>query len=399
MNIQNRFAETQNREDGLSRRQFVESCLFGASLPLLSTSSIVPATSSSHETAVILLVMLGGPSTQETFDPKPDAPSHVRGPFSAIPTRLPGVSLSEHFPRLAQRMHRLCLVRSLHHDAAPIHETGLQLLQTGRLIRSDQPGIPDVGMPANFRTESAAPPFAVLPSLLGSTGVAVSRGQEMGALGMPGFPRAAVIQDPESASDAQFLKLRSNLTDLSSESRLTRDLYGPTRFGRDCLRARRMVEAGSRLVIVNMYSTVFGTPSWDVHGKAPFSSFEDYQNTVCPAFDHAFTALVDDLQSRGLLSKTLVVAAGEFGRTPVMNESGGRDHWPRAACALLAGGPAPAGLVIGETDPWGGEPTSNPVHFGSLYRTMASHLGVNGPEAALSDAYKPTLATASGVSG
>ena len=372
---QRSLAQTQDRARGTSRRQFMGTCLAGSTLPGLSLASDRPACSRS-EKSVILLLMLGGPSVQETFDPKPDAPAHIRGPFSAIASRLPGVYLSEHLPRIAHRMNRLCLVRSLYHDAAPIHETGLQYLQTGRLIRADLADTPQSVEATSDWNESHTPPFAILPSRLGLTGISVSQGQDLGALGRSDLPLAAVadVAGDGNYEAAQVRQIPVRLTDVRDEPRYLIESYGSSRFGRDCLRARRLVEAGSRLVVVNMYTTVFGTPSWDAHGKANFSTFEDYKNLVCPTFDQAFSGLVDDLQGRGLLGKTLVIAAGEFGRNPMINESGGRDHWPRAFSALLAGGSTPAGEVIGQTDRWGGEPIATPIHLSMLHSMMAEHL-------------------------
>jgi hypothetical protein len=329
----------------------------------------------SGDRAVILLLLVGGPSGQETFDPKPKAPTDCRGPFGAIASRLPGVAVSELLPRLAQRLHRVCLVRTLFHESAPIHETGLQLIQGGRLIGTDVEESVQ-GSVLGLTNDARRPWFALLPGRLGSTGVAVSRGQERGALGVSDLPRAAVGAGRSGSDTANpHAQIDASLLDLESEPRTLLDAYGPTPFGRNCLRARRLVEAGSRLVVVNMFPTVFDGASWDCHGKAPFAGFADYRESVCPSFDLAFSALVDDLTSRGWLDRTLIVATGEFGRAPAINGSGGRDHWPRAWSALLAGGHAPAGHVLGATDRWGGEPTESPVDVRSLHATMLSHLG------------------------
>jgi hypothetical protein len=316
--------------------------------------------------AVILLMMVGGPSQLETFDPKPDAPSDVRGPFRSIATSVPGIRVGEHLPGVARRMDRLTLIRSLHHDAAPIHETGQQLLQTGRLARPGREW-PSIGSVAArlLGPRGEAPPFVVLPRPIGNTGVGVPRGQSAGLLG-PEF-------DPFVAdSDASLPAL-----DLASERRSVRDAYGRTPFGDDCLRARRLVESGSRLVVVNMYETVFGGPSWDCHGRSPFSTFEDYASTVIPTFDRAFSALIDDLTRLGRLSSTFVVATGEFGRTPKLNASGGRDHWPGVWSALLAGGDSAGGAVIGRSDPLAAEPTDRPISPIALAATIYRALGID----------------------
>jgi hypothetical protein len=365
----------------LSRREFLGTCAAGT-VARLGHVTVADPSHQESEHAVILLLLLGGPGAQETFDPKPDAPAETRGPFRAIATRLPGVFLSESFPLLAQRLDRVSLVRTVYHESAPIHETGLQLLQTGRLIRGDTNGYIEK-RPGSVWDSAAAPGFSLLPGGLGSTGVAVSRGQDLGALGQACLPRAAMPDGSATDQRSSEPRIADSLLDLSGERREVREAYGSNRFGRDCLRARRLVEAGSRLVVVNMFSTVFDSPSWDCHGRRPFARFEDYRETVCPMFDQAFSALLDDLASRGRLVRTLVVAAGEFGRSPMLNDSGGRDHWTRASSAVLAGGPAPTGLVLGATDRWGGEPVDSPVDVRALHATMAYHLGQGSSHAPL----------------
>jgi hypothetical protein len=332
--------------------------------------------------AIILLMLVGGPSQFETFDPKPDAPDEIRGPFGSVATSVPGIRVSEHLPRLARRMDRLTLIRSLHHDSAPIHETGHQLLQTGRLAR---PGLewPHVGAVASrlLGPRGGAPPFVVLPGPIGNTGVGVSHGQEAGLLGpgsRPFIPGEG--QAPSSFASFESLPFSASTTrafDVDAEPNRLRDAYGHSPFGRSCLLARRLVAAGSRVVVVNMYPTVFGLPTWDCHGRAPFSTLSDCRETVLPDFDRAFSALIDDLGHEGLLGSTLVVATGEFGRTPKINASGGRDHWPGVWSAVMAGGETPAGSVIGSSDRQGAEPADHPVHAADLAATLYRFLGID----------------------
>ncbi len=320
------------------------------------------------EPALILLMLVGGPSQLETFDPKPDAPADVRGPLGSIATRIPGVRLGAGLPGLAQRLDRVSLVRTLNHDAAPIHETGQQLIQTGRLD-SGAAAWPHLGAVAaqQLGSRGAVAPFVMLPGPIGHTGVAVSHGQSAGDLG-PAF-------EPRLADDAD-LSLAAAL-DVSSERARDREAYGATDFGRNCLRARRLVEAGARVVVVNMYPTVFGGPSWDAHGREPFATLADYRDSVLPSFDRAFCALIDDLTARGRLDSTLVVATGEFGRTPRLNTHGGRDHWPSAWSAVLAGGGIAGGRVLGRTDAHAAEPVDRPVAPAELYATMHAALGLD----------------------
>lgn len=344
-----------------NRREFLQATAAGIIGPALGPPGRQKV-EADRPGAVILLMLVGGPSQIDTFDPKPLAPSDVRGPFDAIPTAIPGVRVAAHLPLIARRLDRLAIVRSLHHDAAPIHETGFQLIQTGRLSTTD-PGAPHIGSLAARAAGRTGPvaPFVLLPAPLGNTGVAISKAQGPGPL-PPEF-------DPFRPGSEDFG------AGLAAESPRTWERYGDTPFGRDCLRARRFVEAGSRFVVVNMYPGVFGL-SWDCHGSGPFSTLEDYARRVLPAFDRAYSALIDDLAGRGLLSSTLVVATGEFGRTPRLNAAGGRDHWPGVWSALIAGGGVPGGQVIGASDALGAEPADRPVPVSALARLMADAAGV-----------------------
>ncbi len=331
---------------------------------------------SDNHRSVILLMLVGGPSQLETFDPKPEAPERIRGPFQSISTAIPGIQITEHLPRLAQRMKHLALIRSLHHNAAPIHEAGQQLLQTGRLCRLGDEA-PHFGSVASMLLgpQGDAPPFVILPKPIGHTGVKISHGQSAGDLGrahdpyLPGHDRFGNERTSKQALAKVF--------DLRTEPEALRDSYGPTAFGQNCLLARRLVEAGTRVVVVNMYETVFQNVSWDCHGRSPFSTLEDYAREVLPTFDWAFAALIDDLHQRGRLDSTLVVATGEFGRSPLLNADGGRDHWPGVWSAALAGGGIAGGQVIGASDPQAGEPADQPVSPADLLATIYQGLAVD----------------------
>jgi hypothetical protein len=313
---------------------------------------------------VILLLLVGGPSQLETFDPKPDAPEGIRGPFRSIATRIPGIRVSEHLPRIAARMDRVALVRSVHHDAAPIHETGFQLLQTGRLCQAGveypQFGSVVARIKGGWRQ---VPPSVILPGPITSTGVDIPRGQSAGCLG-PHF-------------DPVFLSSYSAALRVAGESGAVREAYGRSPFGLSCLEARRQVDGGVRVVTVNMFETVFGRVSWDGHGAAPFSTFDEYARELLPTFDRAFTALLDDLERSGRLDSTLVVAAGEFGRTPRINGSGGRDHWPGVWTVALAGGGVRGGQVVGSSDRHAAAPADRPVSLPDLLATIYHCLGID----------------------
>ena len=319
------------------------------------------ASAPTGDNAVILLLMVGGPSQLETFDPKPAAPADVRGPFGSIPTRTPGLRVSEHLPRIARRTDRVSVIRTLCHDAAPIHETGLQLLQTGGVSTTSE-GRPNTGalVASTSPGSRSVPPFVQLPGRLEWMGVDIPRGDRAGLSD----------SDPESRRGFEIGRCPSD-----REPTDVRDRYGRTAFGDECRRACRLVESGARFVTVAMYPTVFGMQSWDCHGHGPFAGLKDYAETVLPTFDRAYSALLDDLTATGRIASTLVVAAGEFGRTPRLNSAGGRDHWPGCGIALLAGCGVPGGQVIGRSDRIGSEPADRPVApeelVAAMYRVLA----------------------------
>jgi uncharacterized protein (DUF1501 family) len=167
--------------------------------------------------------------------------------------------------------------------------------------------------------------------------------------------------------------------DLGRETSRVRAEYGNQPFGQACLQARRLVEAGARCVTVNMFDTVFDRVTWDCHadGGSLASSLDDYRRTLCPMFDQAFAALLDDLSERGLLASTLVAAMGEFGRTPYLNARGGRDHWPGVWSIVLAGGGLRGGQVIGASDAHAAEPRDRPVTPADIAASIYQALGVD----------------------
>jgi uncharacterized protein (DUF1501 family) len=164
--------------------------------------------------------------------------------------------------------------------------------------------------------------------------------------------------------------------ELSQESEDVHKNYGKNRFGQGCLLARRLVERGVRFVTVNMFETVFNEVTWDSHGSAPFSPISAYGNMLGPMFDNAYSSLLEDLQQRGLLESTLIVATGEFGRTPKINPAGGRDHWPQCWSIVLAGGGIKGGQIIGSSDAIGAAPKDRPVHPSHLAATVYTALGI-----------------------
>jgi uncharacterized protein (DUF1501 family) len=399
---------------GLTRRDFLRAGGLGLGSLGFSTVNLRAATNSAFRSdrSVILLLLVGGPSQLETWDPKPDAPAQVRGPFGSIATRCPGVRVCEHLPRMAERMDRIALIRSVYHDAAPIHEVGHQLLQTGRLCqeREEAPHFGSV-VARLADTQTRLPASVILPGPIASTGVPIPHGQSSGWLGAPYDPFTLDADpgssdfDPRSASDrasafvdeaARAGGLRAgalartakpfvtpstrNAFDLGEEKSRTREAYGRSTFGQSCLLARRLVEAGVRVVTVNMFPTVFNQVTWDCHGSAPFSTLSDYARELLPNLDRAFSALIDDLEDRGRLDSTLVVAAGEFGRTPRINAAGGRDHWPGVWSIALAGGGMRGGQVIGASDADAGAPSDRPITPQDLLATIYYSLGIDSSQ-------------------
>ena len=302
----------------------------------------------------IFINMVGGPAHLDTFDPKPDAPSDVRGPFRPIQTATPGTHLSELFPKLAKLTDKFSLIRSMHHDAPPVHECGFQLLNTGRLFR-DGPEWPNVGAVADYLLDSVvsrsrACSWGILPAEPVFTGISVGQG----------LSAAWLTEQIGSSSGWEY-------GGSSTPSTLER-IEG----------ALSAILLGARFVTVNQFNTVFDSPSWDCHadGGSLRTTLGDVRDTVAPSFDTAVARLLTDLEERGRLESTLVVATGEFGRTPKLNSNGGRDHWAGCWTALVAGGGVKGGRIIGASDRTGSEPSARPVSPQELVSTVFHALGV-----------------------
>ena len=330
---------------------------FGA-LSALSIG-VRPAHAAPGEVSCIFLTLVGGPSQLDTWDPKPDAPSHIRSPYRPIRTNVPGIEISEIFPRMARHADKFALVRSLHHPGPAVHDTGLQLIQTGRVFE-DSLEHPHFGCVVSKvqGSRNGLPAHVLLPRPIGPNGANLAHGQTAGYLG-PDFDPCA----PPAPN-------------LQKEPQKLREKYGLNRFGQSCLLARQLVEAGVRFVTVNMFETVFDQLTWDIHGAKPFSPLSAYRDHVGPMFDMAYSSLLEDLHDRGLLSSTIVVGAGEFGRTPHLNATGGRDHWSNCWTMHLAGGPIRGGQVIGSSDAIGAEPRDRPVTPMEIAATLYQGLGV-----------------------
>lgn len=361
----------------------------------------------------IFILMTGGASHFETFDPKPGAPGEIRGPFKPIATTTPGVQFAESLPMLAQRSAEFTVIRSLSHDATPIHETGQQLLLAGRLAQGNvlPPSLGSI-VSRLLGPRNELPAYAVVPRVLGDTGVAIWQGQRAGELGTEFEPWQAeecgirssecgVLSDGDPLAVERIAQGTHSRTmaaaNWMAEPEPFRRSYGESEFGHSCLAARRLVEQGTRFVTVNMFDSLPGRVTWDCHASASWApgTIADYRNTLCPNFDRVLSTLLDDLEQRGLLQETLVVAAGEFGRTPRINPHGGRDHWPGVWSALIAGGGIAGGQVLGASDARGMFPAERPVTLAELAATILYTLGVDlstrlalpqGTEIALADA-------------
>ncbi len=415
--------------DGLTRRDFLHA---GAIAPLgLTLTELQKAKAASgkdDDVNCIMLFLVGGPSQLDTWDMKPKAPAEVRGPFSPVKTNTVGTHISEIFPRMAKHADKFSIVRSVYHTATAVHDTGHQMMQTGRLFSG---GVehPHVGCALGYLKggRGELPAHVLLPKPIGRTGGNLPHGHTAGYLGKPHDPfilnadpnapgfkvpdllppeyitalraeRRQKLRDAVDGATEAFeqnaaskqlddnFKLAYKLMSsekaraafaLEKEPEKTKDRYGRTRFGQSCLMARRLIEAGVRFVTVNMFETVFDEVTWDIHGSKPFTDIVQMSKEVAPNFDTAYSALLEDLSERGLLSNTMVVALGEFGRTPKVNPAGGRDHHPGAWSIVIGGGPIKGGRVVGETDELGYAPKTRPVTPGEVAATLYKGLGLD----------------------
>ncbi len=315
----------------VNRRAFLKAGAVASLATVPGFARAIPRKTSAER--CILISLVGGPSQLDTWDPKPNAPSDYRSPFDPIPTRIPGIHFTELFPKMAAMADRLAVVRTVTHPHAPVHEFGLQILNAGRVLR-DAPRANPFG-----RTLVTACHYSLLSEGRIDCGIPIPVGLETTNIGRGGFAER-------------------------------------------CKQAITCLEENDKFVNLPMYRTVFDAVTWDCHadGGSLASDLGDYKNTVAPLFDSAFTGLLKDLSDRGLLDSTLVIACGEFGRTPRLNANGGRDHWTSCWSAILAGGGVKGGQVIGETDSIAGEPKDRPVQLADLAATVGYAFGKNVPE-------------------
>ncbi len=425
--------------EGLTRRSFVEAGVLGLGGLSLSdflachalAAESLPAVDRQAETSVILIWMSGGPGHHETWDPKPAAASQYRGPFGAIDTTVGGIQFSEMLPEQAKIAEHLAVLRTVSHRSGD-HTKGNHWMLTGfegpdfnkpdnRIQR--RPSMGSVAAALRGANRAGMPAYAAAPHLRGGTDNLFHYATYLGGAHNPFVTNS----DPNSADfRVRDLSLRQGLTfdrlehrrsllttidkfrrrqeptianmnshqqaayqlltsagvreafDISQEPSAVRDRYGRHTFGQSALLARRLVEHGVTFVTVN-------TQPWDHHGTANRLPTRKGAEQLIPPVDLAIAALVRDLIDRGLHEKTLVVAMGEFGRTPKMNSAGGRDHWGHTFSVLLSGGRFRMGQTIGESDAKGAYVGDRPLHPEDVAATVYHHLGIDGRNTAIPD--------------
>jgi hypothetical protein len=423
-----------------ARRQVLQAGalgFFGLSLPRLLAARASAAAPEglgsrprSKARACILIFQWGGPSQLDTWDLKPEAPAEIRGEFRPIATDVPGIQISEHFPRLARLASRYAIVRSMSHDD-PAHLSSVHHVLTGQLAPkpfSDADGpsaddFPHVGsVLARLRPAAGGlPSFVTMPWTVMHPAAPGGRapGQHAGwlgkrydPLGITGDPGAAGYQVPgislPEGVDLERLKRRKRLLellgaaggeeapplrdferfqerafdivcsqearkafDIAGEPETIRERYGKNIHGNCLLLARRLVEAGVPLVTVNWHND--GQNFWDTHVQ----NFHHLKNRLMPPADLGFSALIEDLEARGLLEETLLVWMGEFGRAPKISDgNAGREHWPQCYSVVLAGGGVRGGQVYGASDKTASYPADKPVSPEALMATIYQAMGV-----------------------
>lgn len=444
--------------DGFSRREFIR--VGGAGLLGLSLGDILGLQALAKDApdavkaksgwgqakSVIMVFLQGGPSHIDIWDPKPDAPSNIRGEFKPIKTNVPGIWLSEVMPQLAKQMDKATLIRSVSYTPAGLfnHTAAIYQMMTGytpdRVSPSGQlePPSPNDFPHAGAQIARLKPPevpmlpFVLLPRPLQESNV-IGKGGTAGFLGAAYDPYY-FYQDPNQIIKLDDLTLRKDVSkerlerraslldkvnaampeleqavssyalnsyyhkafdlvlsgrarnafDLTQETDKMRDRYGRHTFGQGLLLARRLIEAGTRFVQMNWPAVANGNPvvdAWDTHA----ANFGPLRNLHCPKLDSGLSALLEDLDQRGLLKETLVVAIGEFGRSPRLgvstsgngNAPDGRDHWPYCYTGLIAGAGIRRGALHGKSDATGSSPAENPVHPTEILATVYHALGID----------------------
>lgn len=422
-------ASAGDLDRGASRREFLRMAggAAGAAWAASLQAAVENAPADKKVKSVILIFNCGGPSHIDLWDPKPEAPENIRGQFRTIDTNVPGIQVTEMLPRLAKRADQLAILRTLHHSHGG-HNSGMHWSIVGRPYRIDStlinpaPGdFPSFGTLIGWLAQrdgysGTVPPYVITPYPHCDSTVYVTPGQYGGCLGVRYDP-FVLDADPNAASfRVRNLRLDDSITrdrfeqrthlleqfagcsqpisargaseldtfhsqaaslvlsgaaakafDLTQEPPEVRDRYGRHQWGQSHLLARRLVEAGAKFVTtVNGRSII-----WDTHND----NFGRMQKSLVPPMEQAFDTLLEDLQQRGLLDSTLVVWMGDFGRTPIINNNAGRDHWPQCYSMVLAGGGIRGGQVIGQSDRTGAFPHLRPITPADVHATVFSALG------------------------
>lgn len=406
--------------DGASRRDMLRVGslgLAGITLPRLLEAKARGAGSKRSAALdrknVILMWMQGGPSHIDSFDPKPGAPGDIRGEFSAIATRTPGVQVSEHLPRLAARSDLYSIIRSGYSyngshgvadaymlsgwrfNASTIHPTYGSIVSRELGYRQGMPPFVQLGTSIDNRfnggvagyagaehnpflvaEDPTRPDFSIdglsLPG--GMTADRFARRERMldtvdrwrRKVEATGTDLGAMNSYYEKASGLVTSPAARQAFDLSRESDKLRERYGKTRLGQSCLLARRLVEAGVRLVTVTM-------GGWDTHAN----NFKSLKSNLLPTLDNAYSTLLEDLAERGLLDDTLVVWLGDFGRTPKINSAAGRDHWVGSTVFCIGGGGVRTGLAVGRSDANAEQPATDRIQVEDIAATLYHLLGID----------------------
>lgn len=420
---------------GPTRRSFLQAGaagMAGLSLPSVMSLEASGAVDQSQQKIrnCITIFLVGSPGQLDTWDMKPEAPAEIRGKFRPIDTNVSGIQICEHFPLMARMMDKVALIRSLHHKTGATHENGQRWMMTGHDFNPDSMK-PYSGSVISrvFGNRGTLPASIILPGKIGNTGAGPLHGQTAAYLGSAHEPfflgadparsdfkvvdlqppagqsdfrlnaRKQLLSqidevqrkaetNPEVGRDTAYARAFNLLTspeakqafDLTQENAKLQDRYGRNTLGQSCLMARRLVERGARYVTINHFDTVFGLSCWDMHadGGGLNNTYLDYERMLCPQFDWAFTALIEDLAYRGMLNDTVVCVLSEFGRTPGINPRGGRDHHPGVWTNFMAGGPIKGGQVIGSSDKQGARPQNNPIEppqiLASIYHAMGIDL-------------------------
>jgi uncharacterized protein (DUF1501 family) len=428
------LGQTGSECTGLTRRSFVQAGLLGmGGLGLADFFRMQAAqpTAARADTSVILFWLSGGPGHMETWDPKPDAPAQYRGPLGAMRTTLPGVLLGELLPCQARLMQHLAIVRTVNHGSGDHTKSNHWMLTgyegpafnapdfkqqrrpalgaaTSRLRGANRPGMPPyVAVPHlrggtdNFFHYAAylgggANPFVVesdpnlaefrVRNLAFAPELTLGRLEDRRHLVQAVDQTRRAVDHRAADMSEHYQRALGMMTsaavaqafDIGREPAGVRDRYGRHTFGQSALLARRLIESGVTFVTVNCVP-------WDHHGTPPQLETEVGARLLIPPLDRALAALIEDLRQRGLYDRTLVVAMGEFGRTPRMNSNAGRDHWGHTFSVLFGNGRMRMGQVIGRSSPRGEYVTDRPVTPQDVAATVLAHLGIDGRSVSFSD--------------